>query len=279
MNIFLPIDSQMKLGGGMTFRKNFTEINLGQGNKIVENELEADHTLIVSSTLVGKEIVRNLKKPFFLRIDNLPKESRNRGTAITRLSEYALRAKGLIYQSKWAKEYVGWILNNYYGAKRPDRVIYNGINTAIYNNRGARHKKNIYIYSRFNRDETKAWDEARYIFHQAFRKDPSVELWIIGAFSPDNLEYKFDFVCGEKFKFFGIINDEPLMASLFKQAGYFLAPYYNDACSNTILEAKACGLELIVNYSGGTPEILELEDISRERMVKEYLDFFEELNQ
>ena len=37
-----------------------------------------------------------------------------------------------------------------------------------------------------------------------------------------------------------------------------LLPYFSDACSNTIIEAQACGLPVIFDWSGGTPEIIEM---------------------
>lgn len=61
---------------------------------------------------------------------------------------------------------------------------------------------------------------------------------------------------------------------LFCDLIYFLYTYLNDACSNTLLEALASGCQIIdiqgMLTTGGAPEIMALDDISLDRMYKEY---------
>jgi len=64
------------------------------------------------------------------------------------------------------------------------------------------------------------------------------------------------------------------MVDIFKRNRYFLYTYLNDACSNTLLEAKASGCEIVDVFgmlkTGGAPEIMACKDISLERMIREY---------
>lgn len=236
---------------------------------------QADAILIPSSSMLKKETIEAIRqsdKKIILRIDNIPKNSRNRNTGTSRLKQCAEMADMIVYQSQWAKEYVGGWLG------KDGRVIYNGIDTAIFNKSNQR-QDNVYVYSRINRDETKGWHEAWYEYQMIHRENRKNELWIIGNFSEEQIGYNFDFFNNEMYSYYGAIEDKQEYADILKQAGNFIMSYYNDACSNALIEALNCGLKIRLTSSGntgGTPEILKLNaegyDWSLERMAKEYLN-------
>ncbi len=92
------------------------------------------------------------------------------------------------------------------------------------------------------------------------------------------MEYNFDFYNGERFRYMG---EQTNMADVYRRNKYFLYTYLNDACSNTLLEARASGCEIVDVYgmlqTGGAPEIMACEDISLERMIKQYKEEMEKL--
>jgi len=278
MKIYLANESSQTKGGGWTFLSNLQKGLQGRV-EFVDNIDACEFYFISGATMVTRERVKEAKdkgKKIILRVDNIPRNSRNRNTGTSRLKDFADMADLIIYQSEWCKMYVGgWL-------KKEGPVILNGVNTSIFKPEGEAIGKMgnpQYIYVRFNRDETKRWEEAWYNYQLIYRKNPKAHLWIVGKFSPEQLEYNFDFYNGEEIHYWGVV-DMNQMAMLLRSADILLYTYYNDACSNTLLEAVASGCKINTlnsGMSGGSPEILKCKDISLERMSEEYLREFEKL--
>lgn len=222
----------------------------------------ADTVLICGPTMVSHDQVEQAKrdgKKIVLRVDNAVRDSRNRGTGMSRLKAFAEQADLVIYQSEWARNFL------YPFTKVDGPVILNGVDTKRFtpDNQGA---DDSYLYVRSSRDEGKQWIMAWYWFCN----NPGT-LEIVGKFSGDNLRHNFDFFNGERYRFMG---EQSNMPDVFRRNKNFLYTYTNDACSNTLLEARASGCNIIDVYgqlqTGGAPEIIACEDISIERMIKEY---------
>jgi glycosyltransferase involved in cell wall biosynthesis len=226
---------------------------------------------------------RAMKKRVILRTGNLPKQSRNRENVFGRLKEYTEKADEVVWQSKWARDYIAWG-----DIPRKGVVIYNGVNTDIFNKTGEKTDfrqgefKKVYLYIQSSSDPCKRPDEAFYIFSQKHReyieqKKGKVLLVIVGRiFNPKWEETNFDFVRGEAVRYLGEILDPKEMAKIMRGCDDLLFPSFNEACSNTILEARACGLDITGSTSGGTPELMELPEskIDYEYMVNEYAKLF-----
>ena len=134
------------------------------------------------------------------------------------------------------------------------------------------------MYSRFNRDETKNWEVAWYKFQLIARANPDAKLIIVGKFSPEQMEYNFDFFRGEKVDYRGVIQDPVIMASIMRGCKYLMATYYNDCYSNTYQEALACGMTLYQpDLSGGATDLIKNGVIPLEEMAKNYEKVFKEL--
>lgn len=246
-----------RVGGGWTQARY-----LYNGLECVSYD-EADVVLISGATMASHSDVEKAKedgKKIVLRVDNAVRNSRNRGTGMTRLKAFADKADLVIYQSEWARNFLKPFLG------KDGVVILNGVDTKVFNSDNRQAPENSYLYSRSSRDEGKQWIMAWYWF---VNKIGTLE--IVGKFSRENMEYNFDFFNDEKYRFLG---EQPNLVDAFKRNRYFLYTYLNDACSNTLLEARASGCEIIDAYgmlkTGGAPEIMACEDISIERMIKEY---------
>lgn len=268
MRIFIANESKQSIGGGWTFLRNFEKYAQRNNVMIVHITEEANFKMlrsggtdiffIAGATMVRRDTVERAKAAGFkivLRIDNAPRNSRNRNTGTSRLYDFAQLADLVIYQSKWAREY----LLPFVGKDGP--VILNGADSEIFNQLGkAQPKEGLrqYLFSQYNRDETKRWHEAWYEFIMASRNwKNEAHLWIVGNFSPENVEYNFDFFMGEKFRYVGVLDNPEDFAEYLRATDVLLLPYYNDACSNTLIEARLCGVENIRhNSTGGNDEIM-----------------------
>lgn len=259
-----------RIGGGWTFLRNF-RVGLERLGVLTGSYEESDIYFVSGATMASHDQVDQAKadgKKIIFRIDNAVRNSRNRNTGMSRMKAFADKADIVIYQSEWARDY----LKPFTG--KEGKVILNGCDTQIFNSYG-RTRNRQYLYVRSSRDETKNWEMARYWFSRKWQEDQNFQLNIVGKFSSENMEYNFDFYQGEKFYFLG---EQPprTMADIYRSSTSFLYTYFNDACSNTAIEAIASGCRIInVNGmadTGGMPEIMALQDLSLERMTKEYIE-------
>lgn len=286
MKIALPNDSKQGLGGGWTFKRNLQRGLEYLGHTVVEDYHQADIALITGTTMVTKETVRGIKEAkvkLVVRLDNVPRNSRNKNTGTSRLKNFSDMADEIVWQSNWARFY----LEDFIGKR--GETIYNGVDQSIFNTTGANidfllPRHDVYLYSRYNRDETKNWEVAWYNFQLVARDNPNAKLIIVGRFSDEQMQYNFDFFRGEKIQYLNVITDPEQMARVMRGAGRFMATYFNDCFSNTYLEALCCGMELYKpDLSGGTPEMLKLweekgkEYFTIERMARDYIKIFEKV--
>lgn len=288
IKIYIPNASKQVLGGGWTFLYNIKKG--GEGKlEFVDTWQECDVVLIIGATITVRAEMEEAKaagKKIVLRVDNVPKDSRNKGTAFSRMKDFANMADYIIYQSKWAKDYAGWWLKQN-GLKADEKVIYNGVDKDYFKLPNKQVTDEIYLYVQFNRDENKRFPEASYEFHLRHKEavnleNPLPRLVLVGNFSPQAREYDFDFFAGEKINYWGVANSPEEMGDIMRKCKYFLWPAYADASSNSLNEALACGLRILCNNdSGGTPEIIQRwdqgEGYSIQEMADDYLDIFSSL--
>lgn len=257
MNVHVLNFEPERRGGGWTAARY-----LHEGLKCVDYQ-SAEVILITGPTMATHEQVEQAKrdgKKIVFRLDNAVRNSRNRGTGMSRLKAFCDAADLVVYQSEWAKRFLHPFTN------KDGPVILNGVDTKKFFPSINEPQDHTYLYVRSSRDEGKQWIMAWYWFvNRPGRLD------IVGRFSNENLEWEFDFYNGENYRFWG---EQKSMQAMYQRNKYFLYTYLNDACSNTLLEARASGCEIVDVYgmlqTGGAPEIMACEDISVERMIKEY---------
>lgn len=283
MKVYIAHSEDNKQGGGWSFISNL--------KKAIPEHLssydDSDIYLIPSPSMCSKEEVDQAQsdgKKIILRVDNIVRNSRNRNSGMSRMKRFADQADAVVYQSIFARELLtpflqvdGW-------------VIHNSVDTDIFHDRGRTEETTArFLYSRANRDETKNWEMARLFFQNENQKrDGDAVLNIVGQFSPELIEYSFDFYMDEKYKYWGMLTDQNSLADLYRASDYFIYSYWNDACSNTLIEALCCGCVIGDPYnmlhSGGAPEIVAefyqgggREYFGLKRMGDEYLKVMEML--
>lgn len=281
MKVFLPKRAKDGVvGGGWSFTSNLIRY-LSPKIDFSDSFSKSDIYFIPGPTLAVRDEVKAAKdigKKIVLRIDNIPRNSRNRNTGTGRLYDFAQMADLVIYQSEWAKSFIRPFI------KKDGPVILNGVDTKVFNESGKKIEKNgspQYLYVRSSRDETKRWEAAWYYFQKEYFKNNKAHLWIVGKFSSENLNYNFDLFGGaeKRYKFFGMISDREEMAKIYRSVDKIILPYANEACSNTLLEAMSCGTEIIYNENegGSIKEQINAGVITVEEMCNNYYKVFKEL--
>lgn len=281
MRLYIAKQDEQRQGGGWSWISNAK-------NALAEHlssYADCDIYLIPSPSMVSKEEVDQAQsdgKKIVLRIDNIVRNSRNRNTGMSRMKRFAQQADLVIYQSEFARA----LLQPYIGVDGP--VIINSCDTSIFNADGRQEDTTAkFIYSRVNRDETKNWEMARFTFQEESSiRGGDALLNIVGQFSPELIEYNFDFYNNEQYKYWGVMTDPSSLANIYRNSDYLIYTFWNDACSNTLIEALCCGCLVADKYgmaqTGGAPEILNhfytnggSEYFGLERMGKEYIKAME----
>lgn len=280
MKVHLANYQADKLGGGWSFARNLAK---GLGDELSNYE-DADIYFIAGPTMVSPDDVEQAKrdgKRIVLRIDNIVRNSRNRNTGMSRMKRFTEMADAVVFQSEYALHLLG---HQFLDIDGP--VILNGCDTDIFHPNGREEALDArYIYSRVNRDETKNWEMARFIFQQQSNdRDGHAFLNIVGEYSPELVEYNFDFYQGERFKYWGPVRDPQIMALIYRNSDYLIYTFWNDACSNTLIEALCCGCTVVdefgMRFTGGAPDILDkfmehgADYFTLERMTNDYKEVF-----
>jgi len=276
MKIYNPNISKQTLGGGHTFRRNLEKALSGKV-EFVNTWPECDIFLISSVTIVDKGEVHEAKKAgkkIVLRVDNMPRKSRNsRMSPAERMKEFAEMADAVIYQSKWALKWIGSYLGQH------GFIIRNGVDTDIFYPLGIKEEKDYkkFLMIQYNRDENKRMTEAFDMFSKEWMEDSNNQLEIVGNFSPELVGANFDFFRGEGYNYWGVIEDRMQLANIMRSCDILLYPSYSDACPNTVIEAKSCGMKVWHHGHAGVGEAASIEDPSLKRMGNEYLELFNKI--
>lgn len=280
IRIYVPNISNSKIGGGFRFLENFRKALQGKV-EFVDKWQDCDIIFAFSITTMDKTEVSNAieaGKKFILRVDNIPRKSRNRRqTPAERLKEFGELADAVVYQSEWAKKFAGYFAGD-------GTIIYNGVDGSIFNSKDRKSDGKTYLYINYNDNPNKRFDEAIYRFEMDWREDNEKHLIIAGT-APriylENPEYTWDLNITTEVEYAGIIDTPEAVAELMKTCDFLLYNSFAEACPNTVIEALACGMKILYpNETGGTVEILELyKDRVKtiQEMGDEYLNLFENL--
>jgi glycosyltransferase involved in cell wall biosynthesis len=279
MRIKFSTKPDYAIGGGFTFVRNLVKYLERQGVSCVFEGDDYDIYFLIGPTTAQREDVKQVisqGKKIVLRVDNIPEDYRNRGTAVSRLKDFSEMADVVVYQSEWAKRYVMGLTGT------DGVVIYNGVDKDIF--KPGKKIKNTYLYIRSSTNESKRWQEAKYIYRQKWLKGEADMLTIVGNFADYTRMYGDDFfkrykmgMFDEPYEYLGQIENPLEVAEILKTHEYLIAPFYNDACSNTILEARACGCKIIFGTakgSGSNPELMRLYKYDLGIMGEQYLGIF-----
>lgn len=281
MKIFAPV-SRESVGGGWTFYRNFKK-GMSQLPDVqvefVDTWQECDIFFITGVTIVDPSVVREASKAgkkIVLRVDNVPRKSRNRrSTPHERLKEFAELADAVIYQSEWAKNYCKPLCGI-------GDVIYNGVDTDIFYppKNPSPDRENNFLFLFHGKNEHKGFAKAHYLFQMEARKNPKAKFYFVYDFGrdlPEMIDANFDFWNGENYEYIPKIENPDDVADLMRSCKTLIFPSICDASPNTVLEARACGMDVMGEDDkslSGTAELMKLEDISLVNMCEQYYGLF-----
>ena len=279
MKLSLPEYDTSGIGGGWSFIANFIR---AMGDSITDYE-SSDIFFIPSASMVSRDEVECAKqdgKKIVLRIDNIIRNSRNRNTGMSRMKDFSDWADLVIFQSKFAEE----LLNPFLRTEN-FKIILNSADETIYNTNNRVNGSNRYFYGKHSSDETKNWEMARVAYQQVQENIPEATLNLVGRYDSNLQDYNFDFYNNESYKYWGYITDPQAMANIYKQSDYFVYTYFNDACSNSLIESILCGAMIYDPFgmaqTGGTPEIFKKASVPKyfelKRMADDYIKAMDRL--
>jgi glycosyltransferase involved in cell wall biosynthesis len=277
MRVYLPQIEKDRLGGGWTFVRN---IHKGMQGLVdfVDQWQDCDVFFIPGVTMVERDVVEQAHaagKPIVFRMDNIPRKSRNkRNRVYDNVRRYAELAHTVVYQSHWAMDYC-------MPMSGPGVVVYNGVDQEVFYPAKIRPGHPRYLFAYHGKNEVKGFWLAHYLFQRWFRLKPESEFWFIYNFKSELSELidaNYDFWNGEKFRHLEPVTSQVQMAELLRQCTHLIYPAFCDAAPNMVLEARACGLQVMGTLDpawSGVDEMLNPQlDISLERMCDEYKEVF-----
>ncbi len=262
-------------------RKIYTS-NVKKADIILFNSFENINDLISL-----KQTQPNVK--FIQRIDGLTQLYNNRFDKRDLLSFFLNQevACATIFQSNWSKRKnieIGKIKKKY------QTVIINSVDENIFYKTKRKKNKKLNIIS-------VSWSDN---INKGFR---TME-WLDKNLNFDRFNYTFVGNTPIKFKNIKIMNpiDSKSLNKKLNSCDIFISPSKNEACSNAIIEAKACGLVTFVLNDGGNPEIVKNKKLlfydkkdlfkklnnfkiqnykkkdSSEKTIEKYISFFKKIN-
>ena len=162
------------------------------------------------------------------------------------------RGRGVIFQSHFNKK----LTTRYFGAHENSTIIHNGADVdyidkiqALKNNRLDKFE-NVWSCASSWRPHKRLRSNIRYFLEHSSDKD-----CLIIAGKTDDAIPKND-----RIFYVGDLKIEQLIA-LYKRSDYFIHLAWLDHCPNVVVDARACGNQIICSSAGGTREVAGLNAI------------------
>jgi len=250
-------------GGPAAFAANFHELAHEYGIRLVGSP---DEDFDVAFFLVSIDelfLTRQLQRiPILLRLDGLYHDTSLDWESYNRpIWRSFLRADQVIYQSNFSRRFV----EKYFGREHPSwGIIPNGASAKLFKPDGPR-KELPYKINIITAGNWRPQSRLHYLPDLLRMLGiPGAGLIVAGGFDMPNTtcdpELQARYRRSLEFQdlpvtFLGPISREEL-AEYFRAADVFLHPTFRDNCPNVVAEAISCGLPVVAERSGGTPELV-----------------------
>lgn len=243
----------MEFGGGVTFVKN---IKQGMPDVDFVNEITMCDIMFVANPMMAErqdfEMAKDYKKPILLRLDNIPEDWNNRGTAISKLRDFTKWADKKVYQSEWSRQ------KYFEFGATGGVVIPNGVDTSVFKPDGNRMSDidhPVITFVKSSRNENKRFPEALEMMRRWWAKERRGSFILQGIYDEDKRQYGFGFYNGEPYQFIPATSSLEVMAMIYRSSDLVLFPAFADCMPNVVLESMACGTPVLGNPYGGTGEL------------------------
>ena len=233
---------QNSFGGGSNFLR-YLQKYLSKKGYLVEQVRMADVILVNSHHQVIYNLYLKFRFPnklFIHRIDGKLSSHRHRvdwDDLVKIQNKYISNAT--IYQSNWSKHQ--WEKDLKQGTSI---VIFNEADPDLFYNNSTRYLSGAtnLIFVSWSENYNKGSEYLEWIIRE--KNNYKLNLKIIG-----NLKLSSS-------KNLNIPVTHQEMQKLYEQSDIFFFPAKDEACSNALIEAQACGLPVLALYSGGNPELI-----------------------
>ena len=156
-------------------------------------------------------------------------------------------AKGVIFQSEFNRD----LTFKYFGEHSNYRIIHNGADldyinrVETLNHVGLDKYENVWSCASSWRPHKRLGENIKYFLQHGGEKDCLI---VAGEVA------NHDMVINDRIHYVGDLNIETL-TSLYKRSKYFIHLAYLDHCPNVVVDAAACGCQIVCSSSGGTKEV------------------------
>ena len=188
---------------------------------------------------------RSFDKPMIQRLDgiyfNLMQDYKSQNANIKRTYDMA---DGVVFQSEFNKQ----LITRYFGEHKNSVVIHNGadIETISETPELNFHRyDNLWSCASSWRPHKRLEENIRYFIEHSGENDGLMVAGEVGH----HKRIKHD-----RIHYVGTLNQKQLFA-LYKRSKYFIHLAWLDHCPNVVVDARACGCQIICSSAGGTREI------------------------
>jgi glycosyltransferase involved in cell wall biosynthesis len=228
---------------------------------IKKNDVAVDHTKPADAHLCFIESNKvKFEKPMFLRLDgiyfNIDFDYQSQNSIIKRTYEIA---DGIIFQSEFNRD----LTFKYFGIHKNYTIIHNGADCELIDQTPELQfdrYENLWCCASSWRPHKRLGENIRYFLEHSKENDG---LMIAGKVS------KEDRVIHDRIHYVGHLNQRQLF-SLYKKSKFFIHLAWLDHCPNVVVDARACGCQIICSSAGGTKEIAGSNAIVIEESTWDY---------
>ena len=240
---------------------HFDNVNLSSSNgpnsfaaKLAKYIVAGDNSLTslqdadIALTFIETHRLWYSRKPFVQRLDGIYFNTRqNYELQNSNIKRTYRLAKGVIYQTEFNKS----LITSYFGERKTSTVINNGADLKAINNIQPLKSEVFEKYDKIWCSASK-WrphkrlnDNVQYFLEHS---GPNDLMLVAGDIA------KLDVIRDQKIKYLGNLQQNHLY-SIYKACDKFVHLAWLDHCPNVVVDARACGCDIICSSAGGTIEI------------------------
>ena len=186
---------------------------------------------------------RTHNAPLYQRLDGIYfNTSANYDAQNSNIKRTYEMAEGVIFQSNFNKE----LTFNYFGPHKNYAIIHNGADLDLINNIDAiniNKYENVWSCASAWRPHKRLKENIRYFLEHSSENDGLI---VAGSVNEG--------ITHDRVHYVGELSTEKLFR-LYKASKYFLHLAWLDHCPNVVVDAQACGCQIICTSAGGTKEI------------------------
>lgn len=249
MNVLFDNVDMNSSSGPNSFAKKLSDQLKYHGHTVVTQGFFKPDVQLSFINIVNKQG----KIPTILRLDGIYFNTRQDWNGLNTPIESAFKsADAVVYQSHFNKA----LIEKYFGNAKMSEVINNGVSLKAINSISPLHNtaldqfSEVWCCASSWRPHKRLSENIRYFLESA----PSDSCLVVAGNNPDYV------ISHPRVFYVGNLPWEQCIA-LYKRSSTFIHLAFLDHCPNVVVDARACGCNIVVASSGGTKEIVPMHAI------------------